>query len=266
MSALPTDPGDPARARHLRPMIIGHRGSPATDPENSLQGFRAAIAAGVQAVEFDVRLTRDDVLVCSHDPALGRLGGARVPIAQLTLEQVQRQPLKGGAVVPTLQEVLDVCYGRIDVVVEVKNKPTQPDFRADRRSALMLAEFLQDRRRQVAADRVRAVSSFDGDSVSLFAKVAPEYADRTALLGIPTEPPEDILEEAERRSLGHIHLHYLTLLRKQSIVARAAERGVQVTAWTVNSRPLARRFLGLGVVGIVTDDPRRMLGLVSRAA
>jgi glycerophosphoryl diester phosphodiesterase len=246
-------------------VIIGHRGSPATDPENSLQGFRTAIDAGVQAVEFDVRLTRDDVLVCSHDPALGRLGGARVPIAQLTLEQVQGQTLKGGATVPTLQDVLGVCYGRIDVVVEVKNKPTQPDFRADRRSALVLADFLQGRRRQGITDRVRAVSSFDGDSVSLFAQAAPEYADRTALLGIPTEPPEDILEEAERRGLGHIHLHYLTLLRKQSIVARAAERGVQVTAWTVNSRPLARRFLGLGVVGIVTDDPRRLLDLVPLA-
>jgi glycerophosphoryl diester phosphodiesterase len=78
--------------------VHGHRGARAALPENTLEGFRYAIAAGVDAIEMDVAITRDDVPVVSHDPWLP---GGR-PIRALALQEIRRD----APGVPALQEVL----------------------------------------------------------------------------------------------------------------------------------------------------------------
>src|SRR5918993_337434 len=71
------------------PLIIGHRGSSALAPENTLAAFRRAIADGADGIEFDVRLARDGVAVVIHDATLERTGLLKRKVSQLTAADLQ---------------------------------------------------------------------------------------------------------------------------------------------------------------------------------
>jgi len=74
-----------------RPLVIAHRGGALLAPENTAQAFRAAALAGADAIETDIRLTRDGALVCVHDPDLRRLcGGDPRAVADLDLATLRR--------------------------------------------------------------------------------------------------------------------------------------------------------------------------------
>ena len=101
-----------------RPFFIGHRGRvvKAEDiKENTLASFEAAAKAGLQAIETDVRLTRDGALVCSHDASLKRVFGVPLDVEKSTLAEVRKHP------VPTFDEYLDVCV-KYDVVPFIETK------------------------------------------------------------------------------------------------------------------------------------------------
>ena len=107
--------------------IVAHRGSSADRPENTLASTLRAIEAGATAVEVDVRTTRDGRLVLSHDAALDRTTDGTGKIGEATLAEIRR--LDAGSWfdkryaaerVPTLEEVLVVCRGKIDVLLDLK--------------------------------------------------------------------------------------------------------------------------------------------------
>ena len=70
--------------------VIGHRGAAGLAPENTIEGFRAGIAAGAEAIEFDVHLSRDGKAVVIHDPTLDRTTDRAGSIRDLTLEEIQQ--------------------------------------------------------------------------------------------------------------------------------------------------------------------------------
>jgi glycerophosphoryl diester phosphodiesterase len=95
----------------MRPQIIAHRGASAYEKENTLMAFEKAIALGADMIEFDVRLTKDKVLIIYHDPTI-----RAYPIRKLTYSEI----LSLDPDVPTLASALDVCQGRIRLDVEIK--------------------------------------------------------------------------------------------------------------------------------------------------
>jgi len=101
-------------------LIAAHRGHSAARPENTLQAFEAAIAAGADFIETDPRLTRDGVVVCFHDPTLQRRAGRPDAIADTDFNALRGIALEGGGRVPALEEVLDLARGRVAVVLDVK--------------------------------------------------------------------------------------------------------------------------------------------------
>ena len=72
------------------PLVIGHRGVKGIAPENSLSGFKKAVESGIDGVEMDVHLTKDGKLVVIHDVDLKRLTGLKIPIKQLTFEELKK--------------------------------------------------------------------------------------------------------------------------------------------------------------------------------
>src|SRR5882757_7723461 len=95
-------------------LIIGHRGARNLWPENSLDGFRRTRDLGVDGVEFDVHLSRDDQLVVIHDPSLERTTEGRGAVMDKTAAELAATPLRdaGGACVPDLESVLASMPGR----------------------------------------------------------------------------------------------------------------------------------------------------------
>ncbi|QMU08895.1 glycerophosphodiester phosphodiesterase [Levilactobacillus suantsaii] len=89
-------------------MVFGHRGYPAKFPENSLAGFRYAVAHQIEGLEFDVHLTRDDVPVIMHDEKINRTTDGKGYLRDYTLAELQAFHLANGETVPTLAAFLQV--------------------------------------------------------------------------------------------------------------------------------------------------------------
>lgn len=109
--------------------IIAHRGSSSDCPENTLASTRRAIAVGATAVEVDVRLSKDKQLVLRHDAELERTTNGKGVIGEKTLAELKQldagswfDPKFTGEKIPTLAEVLVVCRGKIDVLLDLKEQ------------------------------------------------------------------------------------------------------------------------------------------------
>src|SRR5437588_2463292 len=126
--------------------VHGHRGARAMRPQNTLPAFEYAIAQGVDAIELDMAVTRDNVIVVSHDPVLQApvCNGPKpkAAIRELTLAQVRqwdcgavrnpaypRQQLAPGTRIPTLDEVFALApKGRFQFNIETKIFEQQPEL------------------------------------------------------------------------------------------------------------------------------------------
>jgi glycerophosphoryl diester phosphodiesterase len=120
---------DPARAARNVREIIGHRGSCADRPENTLASYRRAIEAGATVAECDVRTTKDGFLVSSHDPHVNRTSNGTGAIADLNLAELKKldfgsrfDPKFKDERMPTLREILELCKGKIHVMLDLKEE------------------------------------------------------------------------------------------------------------------------------------------------
>ena len=167
------------RLRTDQPFFIAHRGivdKAKGVRENTLASFEAAGRAKMQAIETDVRLTADGVLVCSHDASLKRVFGVDLDVEKATLTDVRRYP------VPTFEEYLDVC-AKYDAVpfVETKGdkKVVAPVIDVLRRRGLLEVAVMS----AVPFDHVREVRRLDRTVFvhHIFSK--PELLDEIAAMG-----------------------------------------------------------------------------------
>lgn len=252
------------------PLVIGHRGSSARAPENTLAAFGIARGEGAHGLEFDVRLASDGVPVVIHDATLDRTAmtpGAVERLPSTALSQMcagrwfnLRHPDRAKTLydyqrIPTLPQVFEY-YGSLLLYVEMKCED------AARRPRLARAVVGLVRDYRLAGSVV--VKSFEHDALREVKRLAPEI--RTAALfgrgwPRPFVPARRILAEAEACGADEISLHR-SLLR-EATVREARRRGFEVLVWTVNSTLLLRRALGLGLRAVFTDEPARMLGYLS---
>ena len=106
-------------------VVVAHRGDWRNWPENSLPAIESVIGMGVDVMELDLKMTRDSVLVLSHDPTLDRCTTGSGRISDYTYEELQKFDLKRGHGIaipglkmPTLRQALEVCKDRIVVNVD----------------------------------------------------------------------------------------------------------------------------------------------------
>ena len=104
--------------------IIGHRGAAGHAPENTLLSFKKAIELGCQAVEFDVHLSKDGEPVVIHDAKVDRVTGMSGKVRKMTVTELKRLYCPLDQCLPTLQEVIDLCRGRVKMFIELKAKGT----------------------------------------------------------------------------------------------------------------------------------------------
>lgn len=215
------------------PAVYGHRGSVRPGPENTVEAVRAAVTAGADGVEIDIRLGADG-LVVSHDYPRGP--------------------------VPAAEDVLDAAGGA-RVICEVKNLAGDPDFDAPRSAAARaLVALLATRQAGRGAEDV-VVSSFDWFSLDAVRELdGPPTAFLTPF-GMRMRAGV-----AHAREHGHaeVHPHWSAVTRRG--VEAAHEAGLRVVTWTVTTGVAARRLSRLGVDGLICDDPAAITAALRRAA
>ncbi len=271
-ACTPAGPG-PRLWNVLRPpLVIAHRGGAALWPENTLEGFHRAVALGVDALEMDLQITADGVPVVIHDPTVDRTTDGTGPVRDLTLAALERLdagyrwsddqgrtfPYRGrGFTIPTLDEVLTALPGA-HLVIEIKAGVTalaasvcRSIAAAGAQSRVLVASF-----ESAALERFRAACPDVATSAS--AREAARFVTLTALPFVsPPRPVALALQLPER-------WHGLPVLRPR-VVRSAHALGLQVHAWTIDDPSDMRRLLDMGLDGIVTDRPDRLLTLLGRA-
>jgi len=240
---------EPARSDWREPhgtWIVGHRGAPRRAHENTIESFDWAESLGVDAVELDVRQTRDGEAVVFHDEDVV-LGAQRVPVRSFTTREIERLQLPsehGEYRIPRLQDVFH-RYGRaLRYVVEVKSSPNYDRGVMARRIAGLASEY-------GVVSRCLVVS-FDADFLRRMREVEPRLAtgylfDHPVALPeagrlTPLFPPVDAIGPARE-------------LATPALLDNAAAAGLTVHPWTVNGPDEIRRFLAAGVASITTDEP-----------
>ena len=237
--------------RTSAPLIFAHRGYLAAAPENSLAAFRAVVAHGLPAVEFDVHPSRDGVLAVIHDATLERTAAARGPVADLDwAELAQIELLGGGGRLCRLETVLELLGPHpIEVIVETK----------DRDDGSFYAELPQLLAPLLAASgnvsRCR-VTAFNWDVIEALLKIDPALR-CVGVLGPSNMKRYGDVAAAARRlaTLGVREIALQWKLVDEKVVEAVRAAGLGLGVWTPNAAEEHRRLAALGVDWIITDRP-----------
>lgn len=230
--------------------IVGHRGAPRRARENTIESLDFAESFGVDAVEFDVRQTRDGEAVLFHDEDV-LLGTQRIPVRSFTTREIERLSIPsefGDYRIPRLEQVLHRYGPALRYVVEVKSGPGTQLGTMARRVAKLATMY------GVAARCL--VASFDAEFLKRMREAAAEIAtsflfDHPVALpsagqATPLFPPVDAI--APKKDLV-----------SPALLAQAAAAGLSVHPWTVDDANEIRGLLAAGVASITTNVPDEAL-------
>ncbi|MFC9925097.1 glycerophosphodiester phosphodiesterase [Streptomyces sp. NPDC127190] len=210
---------------------VAHRGDPYRFRENTVASLRSALDRGADAVEIDVRLSRDGVPVLLHDETLRRLWEIDRPLTALSAEEV-RGLTAGG--VPTLAEAL-AATGESRVMVDL----------CGRVSRRVVDRVMDVVRQSGARERVYYCAGAE----AMLAVRAADPAAEIALTWTTLAPPRPALLAAIRPRW----LNYRFSLVSRDLAARVHRDGHLLSVWTPDTRRSLRRLLDLGVDSITTN-------------
>ena len=247
------------------PRVMGHRGAIALAPENTLASIKAAAAAGLTWVEFDVMLTGDGQPVLMHDLTLKRTTGAEGEMATTPLSVVveldaslgfsRRYGVQAGqrfrgqpdCRVPTFEQALAWLL-TLNLTPNVEIKPTHG-------MAVETAEVALERLLRLwPDDRPRPlISAFEWEALTVARRMAPHWP--RGLLS--HEFPDDWRAAMAEYDCASLHVNWRHLHNAEVQAVKAA--GYAVASYTVNQLRVARRLVKMGVDCLITDRPDRLL-------
>ncbi len=238
--------------------LYAHRGAAAERPENTMASFERAVEIGIDAIECDVHVTRDNHLIIAHDDNAARCAAAPLAWAKLDLEDARRldvgwgfvapdgtRPFAGkGIHVPLFEELLE-AWPNLAINVDIKGDPRAPALMVD----LVRARHAEDRvtiasfaRKQIVEVRKRG---YAGETALAQSEVASLFA-----------LPAMLLRQLGTGTAAQIPTHAGPLrFDRSAFIAKCHLLGLRVDFWTIDEPAEAARLLALGADGIMTNDP-----------
>jgi len=215
-------------------LLIGHRGAKAYEPENTLRSFQKALEMGINAVELDVRKTKDNQLVVIHDADVKKTTNGKGLVNELTLEEIKSLSTKKGEKVPALKEALEFLDKRAKILIELKEKDIEEKVLAlvhekQLEKNVIIVSFLED--------ALRKIRELDADVETGLIYVKHKNPIKTAL---------------------ELKANYLVSFYKFTHTAdikKAHEHGLKVIVWTINKPREISEYAKKGVDGIASDKP-----------
>lgn len=276
-----------ASTAHARTILVhGHRGSRATRPENTIPAFEYAIQHGADVLELDLAVTKDNVLVVSHNPFItpdypgervctGPAVPPRTAIHTLTLAELKqfdcgaktlaafpKQQAVPGTKIPTFEEVLDLApQGKFDFNVETKIFPNHPELTP---SPEQFVKMIDDAvKRHHLQSRV-ILQSFDFRTLIAMKKLDPSIrlsalvgeAKYDSLMGI-TDSNKDFVAIGKNTGAQIISPAFQLVTPEKVAAAHAA--GLQVIPYTADTPEQWQQLADAKVDAIITDDPEALL-------
>lgn len=256
-----------------RPWLVAHRGGSGVAPENTLAAFDRAVELGADAIETDVRLSRDGEVVIFHDDDTRRITGVRGTIEDRRLSEIRtldagatftaddgpRHPWRGvGVRIPTLAEAFE-RYPGMRFNIEAKT--------ADPALAEALVRTIRSARREQLCCVGSAIDRQGERIRSLLPEAAqflPEGAARSHVLAAWGWTSDGRCPEGYDLAALPIRFALAVPVVTPAVVAHFRGRGMAIQVWTVDEERDMRRLVRLGVDGIMTDRPDRLRRVLGR--
>jgi glycerophosphoryl diester phosphodiesterase len=242
------------RPRFLR---IAHRGASGHCPENTRSAFVRAIELGADMVELDCQMTRDGAVVVIHDETLDRTTSGRGRVIDRTLKEIQTldagswfSPRYAAEDVPTLEDVIAILRGKVALNLEIKGNDPPGRLEIHCVGTLHSMRFFDQ----------TVFSSFSPRRMQKLRELSAE-ARIGILMAAGTRWSDGLQLAAE---LAAEALHPERSLVRPELVAAAHGHGLEVRVWPVNDVRHMESLIDMGVDGIFTDFPDRLLGLTAR--
>ncbi len=234
------------------PYVIAHRGISAKAPENTLAAFlRAAGIPGIDMVELDVRLSRDEQVIVLHDRSLQRTTTGNGPARKYTLNELKTvdagswfHPSFSSERIPTLQEVCEAVRGKCWIDIEIKS-----DFLHREPPGLLEQRVLDIVRAAGCSDQV-VYSSFDHQLMANVKQIQPGAA--TAVIYSILRDYGRMPSKLARRVGASVFVCAKQELT-QTMVRDAHEHKIPLYVYTLNSTTDIQKMMNLGVQGIISD-------------
>ena len=229
---------------------VAHRGASGSYPENTLIAFQKALEIGVDEIELDLYMTKDDHLIIMHDSTVDRTTDGTGVIAELTLAEIK--DLDAGRVfgeqfrgerVPTWGEALDLVQGKVGLNVHLK-EGGNPDGHYERKVAKALDDF------QMVEDSILTCSD---ESVGIFADIDSRIECR--IFRANRTPEEYIRKSVE---MGLRTMQPGRDITTRDFVQKAHEAGRIVHVFYADTPEDMRRYIEIGVDGILTNYPEKL--------
>lgn len=217
---------------------VGHRGARAYEIENTLESFKKAMELGANAVELDVRQSKDAKLIISHDDNLKKVFGKDVIVSEATLAELKQ--LTGNRIV-TLEEALHFLDRKIEkILVELKEAGYEK-------------KVLDIIRKEKLEDRVIVVSFLE-EALANIRRLDKKI--ETGLIYTKFRNPIDAALKLNAQYLVPLYRFIHT-----RDVEKAHKNNLKVIVWTINTKEEAREYIAKGVDGIATDKPDILKGI-----
>ena len=257
-----------------RPLVMAHRGGAGLWPENTAHAFRQAVALGVDVLEMDVHGTADGALVVIHDATVDRTTNGTGTVKELTLAELKKLdagyrwtadggrtfPFRGkGITVPTLREVLDEFpTARLNIDL----KQAQPTL------VKSLCRTLGESGATASVQSRVTVASFNSRTLEEFRQECPAVATSASMEEVFALSSD--LQAGRDFALGQTRTRLVQVPESAfgrtwltaELVSTAHRAGLEIHVWTVNEEAAMRRLVALGVDGIMTDYPDKLLTLL----
>jgi glycerophosphoryl diester phosphodiesterase len=221
-------------------LVIAHRGDPVTERENTLPAFAAAVAAGADMIELDVRCSADGEPVVVHDPTLERLWGVARPVSQLAADDIRALG------VPDLAQALAAIPESVQVMVDYE----EPAVAEPALDVVLAAGALE-----------RCI--FSGECYAAHCALRAREPDvRVACTWTADRPcPDSLLDELGAELWNP---NGRVLARRPAEVERMHARGMGVSVWTIDRREDMQRCLAAGVDAVITNRVSELVELLER--
>lgn len=213
---------------------IGHRGARAYEPENTLRSFRKALELGVDAVELDVRRTKDNEIVVIHDARIDRTTDGKGLVNELTLNEIKQLFTEKDEKIPTLEEAFDFLNKKVKILIELKETGLEEK----------VLNLIQEK----GLEKNVTIVSFLEEALRKVRELDDEM--ETGLIYVRHKNPIKTALE-----LGAKYLLPLYRFTHTANVQKAHENDLKVIVWTINKQEEVAEYVKKGVDGIASDKP-----------
>lgn len=240
-------------------ITIAHRGASAEEAENTFASFHKAIEYNMDMIELDVHLSMDGEVIVMHDETVDRTTDGSGSLHEMTLEEIKNVRCSNGETVPTLQEVIEITRGKIQLNIEVKK----------RKAAKKVLEIIDDNdisgETMVSSNFVHPLKLI-GDSNATVKTALIFWATKTntrqsvfTFFSLLLRPLTEyiIFKRAKKANVRWVNL--MLPLASKRLTKKLHTKGYKVAAWVVNHPRHIQKMKANGVDAIMSDYPDRLL-------